>query len=114
MSAKNHKLLKIYSSTTGKEPFSEWLDSIKDRIVRARIRRRLDLLEMGHYGDCKSVGQGVYELRLQFGAGYRIYFAELDNTIIILLCAGDKNSQAKDIKNAKNYWLELQEQSYED
>lgn len=64
-------------------------------------------------GDCKAIGEGVSELRLAFGAGYRIYFAELDNVIVILLCAGDKSSQKKDIKTAKAYWHELKERSDE-
>lgn len=86
---------------------------MKDPVTRLRIRRRLDRIEQGNLGDCEPVGEGVSELRLAFGSGYRIYFAEWDNTIIILLCAGDKSSQVKDIKVAKLYWQELQERSDE-
>jgi len=68
---------------------------------------------LGNLGDCKPVGDGVSELRLAFGSGYRIYFAEKDNIIVILLCAGDKGSQQKDIKAAKMYWHELKERSDE-
>lgn len=93
----------------GKVPFSDWLNSLQDPVTRLRIRRRLDRLEIGNLGDCKSIGEGVSELRLAFGPGYRIYFAEQDDVIIILLCAGDKSSQKKDIKTAKQYWQELQE-----
>ena len=93
----------------GKVPFSNWLNSLKDPVMRLRIRRRLDRLEIGNFGDCKPIGEGVSELRLAFGPGYRIYFAEQDDVIIILLCAGDKSSQKKDIKTAKQYWQELQE-----
>jgi putative addiction module killer protein len=61
----------------------------------------------GHYGDYKSIGNGVYELRFTFGSGYRIYFAEQDNVVVLLLCGGDKSTQRHDIELAKNYWLEF-------
>lgn len=113
MKKNNPKILRNYITIDGKTPFSEWLDSLKDPITRLRIRRRLDRLEIGNFGDCKSVGAGVSELKLAFGPGYRIYFADHDDVIIILLCAGDKNSQRKDIQTAKMYWKELQERSDE-
>jgi putative addiction module killer protein len=112
MSVKNHKILLNYTTLTGKIPFLEWLHGLKDPMTRLRIRRRLDRLELGHFGDCKPVGEGVSELRLAFGSGYRIYFAE-EGLMIILLCGGDKSSQIKDIKTAKLYWHELQERSDE-
>lgn len=108
-----HKNLRNYATLSGKVPFLEWLNSLKDPSTRLRIRRRLDRLELGNLGDCEPVGEGVSELRLFFGSGYRIYFAEQDNEIIILLCAGDKGSQKKDIKTAKMYWNELKERSDE-
>lgn len=107
------KILRHYKTSTGKIPFLEWLNSLHDPTTRLRIRRRLDRLELGHFGDCDSVGEGVFELRLFFGPGYRIYFAEYDDTIIILLSGGDKSSQLKDIKQAKLYWSELKERSDE-
>ena len=113
MHKNNHKILRNYITPSGKVPFLEWLNSIKDPITRFRVRRRLDRLELGNLGDCKSVGDEVFELRLAFGPGYRIYFAEQDNLIIILLCAGDKNRQKNDIKKAKMYWHELKERSDE-
>lgn len=103
------KQLRIYKTKNNKEPFSTWLMSFKDKIIRARIRGRLDRLMTGYYGDYKILTNGVKELRLHFGAGYRIYFVELDDIIILLLCAGNKNNQKKDIKTAERYWLELQE-----
>ena len=109
----DHKILRNYAAPNGKVPFSEWLSSLKDPSTRLRIRRRLDRLELGNVGDCKSVGAGVSELRLAFGSGYRIYFAEQDDIIIILLCAGDKSTQKKDIKTAQLYWQELKERSDE-
>jgi putative addiction module killer protein len=101
--------LQVYQTQNGREPFTEWLKSIRDRRTRTRIRERLERLEDGNFGDCQSVGAGVYEMRLPFGAGYRIYFGEIDNTIVLLLCGGDKSSQAQDIERAKTYWLEYKE-----
>ena len=81
--------------------------------MRHRIRRRLDRVEIGNYGDYKSLGDGVYELKLHFGSGYRVYFAEYDDIIVILLCGGDKSTQSKDIEIAKTYWKELLERNNE-
>lgn len=103
-----NKILKIYTPNSGRAPFSGWLSKIKDKTTRARIRHRLDLLELGHYGDYKSVGDRVFELRLQFGPGYRIYFSEVDNTIILLLCGGDKSNQSRDIEAAKRIWKKME------
>lgn len=101
------KTLRYYVAEDGKIPFLSWLKKLKDSMTRVRIRRRLDRLELGNFGDCEPVGEGVLELRLDFGSGYRIYFAEQSDEIVILLCAGDKSSQKKDIKTAKTYWHEL-------
>lgn len=113
MRKNNHKILRNYVTPSGKVPFLEWLNNLKDPITRLRVRRRLDRLELGNLGDCKPVGEGVSELRLAFGSGYRIYFVEQDDAIIILLCAGDKSTQSKNIKLAKEYWHELKERSDE-
>lgn len=109
MKKTSYKILRNYVTPSGKIPFLEWLNNLKDSVTRLRIRRRLDRVEQGNVGDCEPVGDGVFELKLAFGAGYRIYFAEWDDTIIILLCAGDKSSQ----KKAKLYWQELKERSDE-
>ncbi len=73
----------------------------------------MDRVEIGNYGDYKSLGDGVYELKLHFGSGYRVYFAEYDNIIVILLCGCDKSTQSKDIETAKTYWKELMERNNE-
>lgn len=108
-----YKILRNYVTPTGKIPFLEWLNNIKDPVTRLRIRRRLDRIEQGNFGDCEPVGEGISELRLFFGSGYRIYFADWEDQIIILLSGGDKSSQNKDIKLAKSYWQELKERSDE-
>lgn len=109
MKNRRHKILRNYITPTGKVPFLEWLNNLKDPSTRLRIRRRLDRVEQGNFGDCKPIGEGLSELKLAFGSGYRIYFAEWDDTIVILFCAGDKSSQKKDITLAKLYWQELKE-----
>ncbi|MDE0014629.1 MAG: type II toxin-antitoxin system RelE/ParE family toxin [Candidatus Poribacteria bacterium] len=98
--------IRVYRTTSGREPFNEWLSAIRDIGTQARIRARLERLEDGNLGDCQSVGEGVFELRIHFGSGYRVYFGQIANTIILLLCGGDKSSQRRDIERAKTYWLE--------
>ncbi len=108
MLATQPRKLQIYQHSNGREPFTEWLES-RDQKTQERIQARLDRLVGGNFGDCESVGQGIFEIRLHFGAGYRIYFGEADNTIVLLLCGGDKSSQNRDIERAKAYWLEYKE-----
>jgi putative addiction module killer protein len=84
------------------ETFRKWRLRLKDHRARAMIASRLDRLAQGHAGDVESVGEGVSELRIHHGPGYRVYFHKQRNTIIVLLCGGDKSTQAKDIKMAKH------------
>mgnify|MGYP001169020470 CR=1 FL=1 len=100
--------IKAYINAGGKSPYQEWLHSLKDVKTRARIRQRVDRLELGNFGDCESAGDGVYELRLDFGPGYRIYFGQVDKTMVLLLCGGTKRKQQKDIDQAKKYWKDYQ------
>lgn len=81
--------------------FDRWLNDLRDTHGRVRILKRLDRLPDGNFGDAAPVGEGVSELRLHFGPGYRVYFVQRGVTIIILLCGGDKSSQADDIAMAK-------------
>ena len=101
--------VEIYRSRNSREPFTEWLNTIRDRQTQRRIRTRLAALKSGNFGDYRSVGEGVFELRFRFGVGYRIYYGEVDNTVVLLLCGGDKSSQRRDIEQAKAYWLEYKE-----
>lgn len=95
-----------YQARDGREPFTEWLRSIRDRQAQAKVRVRLRRLEAGIFGDCESVGDGVLELREHLGAGYRVYFGRHGRSIVILLCGGTKKSQTADIKAAKQYWAD--------
>ena len=85
-------------------PFEAWLRKLRDRTAKLRILTRLDRVQMGNMGDVKAVGEGVYELRLDYGPGYRLYFARVGSTIILLLTGGDKSSQEADIAKAKSLW----------
>lgn len=84
-------------------PFDDWLATL-DQKARSRIVDRLDRLRLGNFGDCKAVGEGVYELRFFFGSGYRIYYAVSGRQVVLLLAGGSKKNQAKDIRSAKNFW----------
>ena len=83
------------------DTFRKWRTRLKDDRARVLIASRLNRLAFGHAGDTEAVGQGVSELRIHHGPGYRIYFQTLESTIIVLLCGGDKSTQARDIKAAK-------------
>lgn len=98
------KELAIYVTSNGNKPFVEWLESLKDKKIRFRIKERLDRVILGNLGDHKPIGKGVSELRFNFGSGYRIYYGEDEDTIILLLSGGDKSTQSKDIKKAQQYW----------
>ncbi|MCO4092970.1 MAG: type II toxin-antitoxin system RelE/ParE family toxin [Sphingorhabdus sp.] len=87
--------------------FMEWRAGLRDAVARKRIGARIDRLSFGNFGDAKSVGEGVSELRLDFGPGYRIYFVQRGDVLVILLCGGDKSTQARDIAKAKRLAQEL-------
>jgi putative addiction module killer protein len=93
------------------ETFRRWRLRLKDARIRALIASRLDRLAFGHAGDVKPVGGGICELRIDHGPGYRIYFQKRGNIIIILLCGGDKSTQAKDIQTAKRLAAEWSEEN---
>ncbi|GJL64772.1 MAG: hypothetical protein NPIRA04_34260 [Nitrospirales bacterium] len=80
------KKVLVYTTPNGHQPYSDWLNGLRDGTTRRRIIQRVTRLESGNYGDCKSVKDGVFELRLVFGDGYRVYFAEDGHTVVILLC----------------------------
>ena len=92
-----------YVDTDGKCPFRDWLCDLPVA-VRARIQVRILRFESGNLGDCKSVGEGVFEARFHFGAGYRVYFAVDGLKVVLLLLGGDKSSQVSDIKMARRFY----------
>ncbi|MGC4028936.1 MAG: type II toxin-antitoxin system RelE/ParE family toxin [Steroidobacteraceae bacterium] len=100
-----------YQTADGKEPLTEWLDRLRDGRTRARIVARLDRLQIGLFGDAKSVGAGVSELRYDFGPGYRVYYGQEGAQLVLLLCGGDKGSQTTDIEKAHDYWKDYKARS---
>jgi putative addiction module killer protein len=99
----NSFLVREYLTREGGNPYREWLLSL-DKTVRARIQARIMRFEGGNLGDSKPVGDGVWEARFMFGPGYRVYFGLDGRTVLLLLMGGNKRAQAKDIKQAQQYW----------
>ena len=95
-----------YITPEGISPFAEWLLNLRDRTAKAKILSRLDRVAKGNFGDHKYLCEGIYELRLTYSKGIRIYYGKENNTIILLLSGGDKSSQTQDIKKAIEYWHE--------
>ena len=101
--------LTYYTDGTGEKPFRKWLYGLRDRSAFARITTRLERVELGNVGDHKNVGSGVFELRVHYGPGYRVYYAHSGNQIVLLLLGGDKTTQEQDIETAIAYWKKYQE-----
>lgn len=93
-----------YQTPSGQTPFANWLKAVRDKMAQARIVARIERFANGLAGDWKSVGAGVYELRIDVGKGYRVYYAVEGNKLVLLLCGGNKQTQTKDIENAHAYW----------
>ena len=103
--------LYYYQTAAGERPFVEWLAELNDRQARARIEARLARVAAGNLGDAEPVGEGVMELRVDWGPGYRLYFARVGQVIVLLLCGGDKRTQSRDIKRAKDYFKDYKTRS---
>jgi putative addiction module killer protein len=100
--------IEIYETASGRCPFDTWFENIREIHTRAKILTRLDRLRVGNFGDCKTLGEGIGELRIHYGPGIRIYYSKIGNKVILLLCGGDKGSQVKDIRKAKEYLKDYQ------
>lgn len=100
--------IREYLTADGKSPYREWLRGL-DVAVRARVQARILRFELGNLGDHKALGDGVWEARLAFGAGYRVYFGRHEGMVVLLLTGGDKGSQRRDIQIAKQSWANFQE-----
>jgi putative addiction module killer protein len=93
-----------YVTAAGVDVFSQWMDGLRDRQASSRVLARIGRLALGNFGDCKPVGGSVLELRIDWGPGYRVYCARMGQTVVLLLCGGDKRNQQRDIEDAKAYF----------
>jgi len=98
------RIVKMYQRQDGTIPFTDWYKNLRDVRGQQKILARIDRMKLGNLGDHRSVGEGVTELRISFGPGYRVYFGQEGDEIVVLLVGGDKGTQDDDIKTAKIYW----------
>jgi len=105
------KRVLFYETLDGACPFNEWLNSLRDREARKRVIKRIARLRGGNPGDYKAVDEGVYELRIDYGPGYRLYVALAGEQLVVLLCGGDKTTQQRDIDQAHAAWHEYQKRA---
>ncbi|PWU22285.1 MAG: addiction module protein [Bdellovibrio sp.] len=99
----------IYEGNDGHAPYSEWLSELRDQQAAAKIEVRIRRIRLGNMGYWEPVGEGVGELKVDWGPGYRVYFGRIGATVVVLLCGGDKKTQKKDIIKAKEFWLDFKE-----
>jgi len=104
--------IRYYVDHHGRAPLVEWMEELKDRRTRAKIRLRLDRLTRGLFGDTKALGGGIEELRIHHGPGYRIYYGRIGGVVVLLLCGGTKDRQRRDIERARSYWVDFLEAEY--
>lgn len=95
-----------YVTESGQDVIGDWLAELKDVRARAKVAARIARLSAGNFGDCRPLHDGVWELRIDWGPGYRVYYALVERTCVLLLCGGDKRKQTADIKRAIAYWHE--------
>jgi len=93
----------VYQTAEGIAPFEGWLLKLRDRLVKVHVLRRIQRAVLGNFGDHRGLGDGLSELRINHGPGYRVYFTQDGNSIVLLLCAGDKRTQTADIQRAREY-----------
>ncbi|MGW8258147.1 MAG: type II toxin-antitoxin system RelE/ParE family toxin [Thermoguttaceae bacterium] len=103
--------IRHYLTAFGKNTFQEWLDSLKDPKTEARIAARIARLMVGNFGDCKPLRDGIWELRIDVGPGYRVYYAMTGRMCVLLLCGGNKRRQSADIDRAVAFWNDYQRRS---
>jgi len=103
--------IRRYKTNNNVEPVTEWLESLKDKQAHARIEVRLARLVTGNFGDCKPLRDSVWELKIDWGSGYRVYYGQVGKAIILLLCGGDKRTQNSDIERAADYFKDFKRRS---
>jgi putative addiction module killer protein len=108
----NLLVVEIYETEAGKVPFSEWLVDLKNKNAAARILLRIDRAKLGNLGDHKLIDDGLFEFRVDTGAGYRVYFGRINPQSIVILWAGDKSTQQRDIEKSQQYWIEYRNRDH--
>ncbi|PYV13661.1 MAG: addiction module protein [Acidobacteria bacterium] len=103
--------IRHYLSRAGKDVFDDWLSRLADPRLQAKIANRINRLAAGNFGDSKALGQGLFELRIDWGPGYRVYYAMLGRWCVLLLCGGDKRRQSSDIDRALEYFKDYKERT---
>jgi putative addiction module killer protein len=103
--------IRRYVTSRGREVFGEWLAKVKDARTQAKIAIRIDRVAAGNFGDCKPLRGGVCELRIDWGPGYRVYYAMIGKTCLLLLAGGDKSEQSSDIEQALVYWNDYKDRT---
>jgi putative addiction module killer protein len=103
--------IRHYVSRSGKDIFDNWLTQLADARAQAKIASRINRLAAGNFGDCKSLRQGLFELRVDWGPGYRVYYATIGRECVLLLCGGDKRKQSADIERAVEYLKDYKERT---
>jgi len=101
--------IRHYVTRAGRDVFDDWLTRLADRRAQAKIATRLNRLALGNFGDSKPLGLGLFELRVDWGPGYRVYYAIIGKECVLLLCAGDKRKQSADIRRALQYLQDYKE-----
>ena len=103
------RIVDYYKTLAGREPAREWLSSLKDSLTQAILYKRIRQAGLGQFGKTRNVGDGVWELKIDFGPGYRVYYGIQGDELILILMAGSKRTQPMDIKKARAYWIEWKE-----
>jgi putative addiction module killer protein len=93
-----------YVTPEGRVPYDDWFYALRDNKIKNIINKRLNRVSLGNWGDYRSLGEGIFELRIDYGPGYRVYFGQVGATIVLLLIGGDKSTQEQDIRHAIKYW----------
>ena len=103
-----------YIDAQGDSPYEGWLSGLRDAKAKAKVMIQVDKMELGLFGDVEPVGEGISETKIHYGKGYRVYFVKEGQQVYLLLCGGDKSTQAKDIKKAKAYWKDHKRRQTDD
>jgi putative addiction module killer protein len=103
--------IRRYLTASGRDVFGDWLSGLRDARTRAKIIARIDRLALGNFGDCKALRAGLFELRIDWGPGYRVYYALVGGACVLLLCGGDKRKQSPDIRRALEYLKDYRERT---